>query len=236
MSVRDTYPLPRMDEYIRSLCEAHILTTFDVSWGYWKMPAAERDQEKTALACHAGLLGFRRMLFGLSNTTSTFQRGLGIILARYKWKTFPGYFDDGTVFSKTVEAHIENVDTILSSLRNAGISVWLRKEELFSKRGQLAESPHQTRETGNGTGPTSSGTKPPTTWNSNPTTSLTRLVQRVMHVRPTVLAYRSAIECHPQKRSTRETRGIWGSEMAVFETIKAILMSYPVMALPNLVL
>ena len=34
MSVRDSYPLPRMDECIDSLGEANVFTTLDCNWGY----------------------------------------------------------------------------------------------------------------------------------------------------------------------------------------------------------
>lgn len=37
MTVRDTYPLPRMDEYIDSLGEAKVFTMLDAYSGYWQI-------------------------------------------------------------------------------------------------------------------------------------------------------------------------------------------------------
>jgi hypothetical protein len=43
VATRDTYPLPRMDECIDSLGDAHIFTTLDCNSGYWKIPVAPED-------------------------------------------------------------------------------------------------------------------------------------------------------------------------------------------------
>ncbi|CAN8076676.1 unnamed protein product, partial [Agarophyton chilense] len=74
VTVRDTYPLPRMDECIDSLGEASVFTMLDANSGYWQVPVVEEDQDKTAFACHAGLYRFKRIPFVLTNAPATFQR------------------------------------------------------------------------------------------------------------------------------------------------------------------
>ena len=54
MTVRDTYPIPRMDEFLDSLGEANVFTTLDCNSGYWQTPVAEDDRPKTKFTCHAG--------------------------------------------------------------------------------------------------------------------------------------------------------------------------------------
>ena len=54
IAVRDTYPLPRMDECIDSLCEANVFTTLDCNSSYWQIPVAAKDKDKTTLTCHEG--------------------------------------------------------------------------------------------------------------------------------------------------------------------------------------
>jgi Reverse transcriptase (RNA-dependent DNA polymerase) len=47
ITVRDSYPLPRMDECIDSLGGAKSFTTLDCNSGYWQIPVRPEDREKT---------------------------------------------------------------------------------------------------------------------------------------------------------------------------------------------
>ena len=44
------------------------------------------------------------------------------------------YFDDVIIFYKNVDKHIQHVDEVLTILRNAGISLKLRKCEFFQQK------------------------------------------------------------------------------------------------------
>ena len=132
VTVRDSYPIPRMDEYIDSLGESTVFTTLDCNSGYWQIPVAPRDREKTTFVCHSGLYQYRRMPFGLTNAPATFQRTLDIILAPYKWSSCLVYLDDVIIFSKDVESHFSHVERVLSALRSAGVTLKLAKCDWFT--------------------------------------------------------------------------------------------------------
>jgi hypothetical protein len=46
VTVRDSYPLPRMDERIDSLGDASVFSTLDCNSGYWQIQVAPVDMEK----------------------------------------------------------------------------------------------------------------------------------------------------------------------------------------------
>lgn len=48
ITVKDTYPLPRMDECLHSLGDAQFFTTLDCNSGYCQIPVANEDKDKTA--------------------------------------------------------------------------------------------------------------------------------------------------------------------------------------------
>ena len=131
-TVKDTYPLPRMDEYLDSLGDATVFSTQDCNSGYWQIPIAEEDQDKTTFTCHAGTYRFTRMPFGLCNAPASFQRTVDIILMRYKWRTCLVYIDDIIIFSKSIDEHLKHVNEILDTLRKAGLSLKLKKCRFFT--------------------------------------------------------------------------------------------------------
>ena len=131
VTVRDSYPIPRMDECIDSLGDATVFTTLDANSGYWQIPIAEEDRDKTTFVCHSGLFRFLRMPFGLKNAPATFQRAIDIILSRVKWEFALVYLDDVIIYSKTVTEHIIHVRQVLGMLRAAGVSLKLRKCAFF---------------------------------------------------------------------------------------------------------
>lgn len=76
MTVRDSYPIPRMEECIDSLGTACVCYTLYCTSGYWKIEIHEKDRQKTGFVTHQGLFQFLRMPFGLHNALATFKRAI----------------------------------------------------------------------------------------------------------------------------------------------------------------
>ena len=134
VTVKDTYPLPRLDECLDWLGDTKVFSALDAISGYWQMPIPEPDRDKTAFSCHSGLYRFSRMPFGLTNAPATFQRAMDILLSPFRWKSCLVYLDDIIIFSKSWEEHISHVDEILSVLEKAGVKLKLGKCECFVEK------------------------------------------------------------------------------------------------------
>eukprot|EP00171_Calliarthron_tuberculosum_P021901 IDg21901t1 len=146
LTVKDTYPLPRMDDCLDSLGTASHFTTLDCNSGYWKVKLAEGDRDKTAFTSHAGTFQFKRMSFGLCNAPETFQRALDILLAGYRWRSCFVYLDDVIIFSSSFEDHLKNVAQVLTVLQSAGLSLKLAKCKFFLAHSGLSRPCNQARE------------------------------------------------------------------------------------------
>jgi len=73
MTVKNSYPIPRMDECIDSLGGSRVFPTLDCSAGYWQIPVAEEDKHLTAFTCHSGAWKCVRLPFGLCNAPPPFK-------------------------------------------------------------------------------------------------------------------------------------------------------------------
>jgi len=133
VTVRDVYPLPRMDECIDFLGDAKVFSTLDCNAGYWQIPVLEEDRDKTTFVCHEGAYRYIRLPFGLSNAPATFQRAIDMILGGLKWKHCLVYLDDIIVFSQTPGEHVEHLREVFAALSKAGVSLKAKKCHLFQE-------------------------------------------------------------------------------------------------------
>jgi len=134
VTVRDVYPLPRMDDCIDFLGDAKVFSTLDCNSGYWRIPVADEAREKTTFVCHEGAYCYIRLPFGLSNAPATFQRAIDMILGGLKWKSCLVYLDDIIVFSQSAGEHVEHLRKVFAALRGAGNSLTAKKYNLFQEK------------------------------------------------------------------------------------------------------
>jgi len=132
-TVKDVYPIPRMEDCLESLGDATVFSTLDCNAGYWQIPVDAENRDKTTFTSHTGLLRILRLPFGLVNAPASFQRALDIILSGLRWQTCLVYLDDVIVFSRTVDEHIRHLREVLLLLEKAGVSLKPSKCHLFQQ-------------------------------------------------------------------------------------------------------
>ncbi|CAF4687014.1 unnamed protein product, partial [Rotaria socialis] len=93
-TVRDVYPIPRIDDTLDQLQNAKYFTSMDLKSGFWQIELDDESRPKTAFTTHAGLYHFTVMPFGLTNAPATFQRLMDLVLGGLKWSCALVYLDD----------------------------------------------------------------------------------------------------------------------------------------------
>ena len=63
--------MPRIDGMLDQIGNAKYITTLDLAKGYWQVPMADKDREKTAFS--SPMDQFTVMPFSLSGTPATIQ-------------------------------------------------------------------------------------------------------------------------------------------------------------------
>ncbi|EPQ30551.1 uncharacterized protein PFL1_02076 [Pseudozyma flocculosa PF-1] len=121
VSKDDRYPLPRIDDIFEALAGNRWFSGLDAIRGYHQLDIEEADRWKTAFICSAGLFQYKRVPFGLKGAPAWFQRFMDRILGRLRWIHAVVYLDDVVVFSKTIEQHVEALDTLLTAATQAGL-------------------------------------------------------------------------------------------------------------------
>jgi hypothetical protein len=135
VTVKDVYPLPRIDETLESLGGATLFSTLDLLAGYWQIGVAEADKDKTAFVTRQELFRFKRMPFGLSNAPGTFQRLMDCVLRGLLWVCCLVYLDDIVIFTKgSMDRHVVELAAVLARLEDHGLSVKLKKCTFAAKR------------------------------------------------------------------------------------------------------
>ncbi|XP_056022110.1 uncharacterized protein LOC130054993 [Ostrea edulis] len=88
VTVKDAYPLPKIDEAFDHLSGHAVFSTLDLSSGYWQVDMEEADKEKTVFVTRKGLYQFKVMHFGLCSAPATFERLMETVLAGLQWNKY----------------------------------------------------------------------------------------------------------------------------------------------------
>ena len=115
VTVKDKYPLPRIDDLLDRLRGASVFSSLDSQSGYHQVRIADGDVPKTAFRTHKGLFEFRVLSFGLTNAPAVFQREMNKVFADLPFVLV--YLDDILVFSTSAEEHAQHLKQVLALLR-----------------------------------------------------------------------------------------------------------------------
>ena len=125
----DPYFQPRIEEALEKLAAASLYTILDLASGFYQVPIAPEDKDKTTVISPYGKFRFKVMPFGLRNAPATFQRMMDGLLINHNDYTFV-CIDDGAVFSNSWDEHKYHLITVFDVLRNAGLTIQAAKAQL----------------------------------------------------------------------------------------------------------
>ncbi|GKB66865.1 putative nucleotidyltransferase, ribonuclease H [Tanacetum coccineum] len=110
---KDHFPLPFIDQMLERLAGHEYYCFLDGFSGYFQIPIAPEDQEKTTFTCPYGTFAYKRMPFGLCNAPATFQRCMTAIFHELIEDSMEVFMDDFSVFGSSFDHCLKNLEKML---------------------------------------------------------------------------------------------------------------------------
>ena len=130
VTIKDAYPIPRIDEIFTRLSHSKYFTKFDFRQAYYQIKMEETSIEKTAFCTTSGLYEFLRLPFGLSNAPKDFNRLMEQVFHEFKLFV-EHFFDDATAHSMTIDEHLSHIKAVLQRLRQVNLKLNYNKCKFF---------------------------------------------------------------------------------------------------------
>ncbi|KAI3680701.1 hypothetical protein L6452_35475 [Arctium lappa] len=137
LTVKNKYPLPRIDDLFDQLQGASYFSKIDMRSGYHQLKVREEDVSKTAFRTRYGHYEFLVMPFGLTNAPATFMDLMNRVCSPFLDKYVIVFIDDILIYSHSKEDHEIHLRAILELLKREKLYAKFSKCEFWLKEVQF---------------------------------------------------------------------------------------------------
>ncbi|GJV53525.1 reverse transcriptase domain-containing protein [Tanacetum coccineum] len=137
LTVKNRYPLPRIDDLFDQLQGSQFFSKIDLSFGYHQVRVHEDDIPKIAFRTRYGHFEFTVMPFGLTNTPTMFMDLMNRVCRPYLDKFVIVFIDDILIYSKTQEEYVEHLRLVLELLKREKLYAKFSKCEFWLREVQF---------------------------------------------------------------------------------------------------
>ncbi|XP_019097585.1 PREDICTED: uncharacterized protein LOC109131293, partial [Camelina sativa] len=127
VTVKNKYPLPRIDELLDQLRGATWFSKVDLASCYHQIPINEADMRKTAFRTRYGHYEFVVMPVGLTNALAAFMRLMNSVFQEFLDVSVIIFIDDILVYSKSPEEHAVHLRVVMEKLQEQKLFAKLSK-------------------------------------------------------------------------------------------------------------
>jgi hypothetical protein len=116
VTIKNKYPLPRIDISFDQLAGAQVFSKIDLRSGYHQIKICAEDIPKTAFSMRYGLYEYLVVPFGLTNAPVHFMYLMTYVFMVELDKLIVVFIDDILIYSKSMEEHEEHLQAVLQRL------------------------------------------------------------------------------------------------------------------------
>ncbi|GJV68697.1 putative reverse transcriptase domain-containing protein, partial [Tanacetum coccineum] len=132
---KDHFLLPFIDQMLELLAGHEYYCFLDGFSGYFHIPIAPGDQEKTTFTCPYGTFTYKRMPFGLCNAPATFQRCMVAIFLELIEDSMEVFMDNFSVFGSSFSHCLKNLEKMLKRCEETNLVLNWEKFHFMVKEG-----------------------------------------------------------------------------------------------------
>src|SRR6185437_2129902 len=133
VTIKNKYPLPRIDILFDQLARAKVFSKIDLRLGYHQIKVRAEDIPKTAFSTRYGLFEYLVMSFGLTNGPAYFMYLMNSVFMPELDKFIVVFIDDILIYSKDEEEHAKHLHIVLQRLREHKLYAKFSKCEFWLK-------------------------------------------------------------------------------------------------------
>ncbi|KAL4034988.1 hypothetical protein IC575_003662 [Cucumis melo] len=134
VTVKNRYPLPRIDDLFDQLQGATVFSKIDLRSGYHQLRIKDEDVPKIAFRSRYGHYEFIVMSFGLTNAPAVFMDLMNRVFREFLDTFVIVFIDDILIYSKTEAEHEEHLRMVLQTLRDNKLYAKFSKCEFWLKQ------------------------------------------------------------------------------------------------------
>ncbi|KAL4033204.1 hypothetical protein IC575_006290 [Cucumis melo] len=134
VTVKNHYPLPRIDDLFDQLQGATVFSKIDLRSGYHQLRIRDSDIPKTAFRSRYRHYQFIVMSFGLTNAPAVFMDLMNTVFKDFLDSFVIVFIDDILIYSKTEAEHEEHLHQVLETLRANKLYAKFSKCEIWLKK------------------------------------------------------------------------------------------------------
>jgi hypothetical protein len=117
VTIKNMYPLPRIDILFDQLSKAKVFSKIDLRSGYHQIKIHLKDIPKTAFSIRYRLYEYLVMSFGLTNAPTHFMHLMNLVFMPELDKFAVVFIDDILVYSENEKEHAKHLRVVLTQLR-----------------------------------------------------------------------------------------------------------------------